>query len=134
MKPQDLEAKALAWLEAWNRHDLEAVIGHYSDYVVFTSPLLARFSGQSGRTLCGRSALRTAFAAVLARAPDLRLRLRHVLPGVNSVVLVYECGDGLLAAEVMEFDARGKVNRVTGHCTPRMARPAGVVGLTAAAR
>jgi hypothetical protein len=111
----DLEAKAASWLAAWNRHDLDAVLTHYADYCVHTSPLLARLAGLRCRTFCGRAALRAAFAAVLVRTPDLHFGLRHLLPGANSVVLVYESGDGQLVAEALEFNDRGQIARASGH-------------------
>jgi ketosteroid isomerase-like protein len=30
------------WLAAWNRHDVDAVLAHFHDDVVFTSPVAAR--------------------------------------------------------------------------------------------
>jgi ketosteroid isomerase-like protein len=37
------EAAAFAgqWVEDWNNHDVEAVLAHFTDDVVFTSPLAA---------------------------------------------------------------------------------------------
>jgi len=33
---------AAEWLDAWNAHDLDAILGHFSDDVIFTSPLAQR--------------------------------------------------------------------------------------------
>ena len=109
------DAFAAEWIAAWNRHDLDAILAHYTTDVVFTSPFAVRLTGDA--TVRGTDALRTYFATALTRFPDLHFRLRHALPGVNSVVLVYESVEGLLAAEAFEFDAAGKVCRVTCHYT-----------------
>lgn len=111
------DAFAVEWVAAWNRHDLDAILAHYADGVVFTSPFAARLTGDPAGTVRGKEALRAYFAA-LARFPDLRFRLRHALPGVGSLVIVYDSVEGLLAAEVFEFDPASKVNRMTCHYTP----------------
>ena len=110
------DAFAAEWITAWNRHDLDAILAHYTTDVVFTSPFAVRLTGDA--TVRGADALRAYFAAALTRFPDLHFRLRHALPGVNSVILVYESVGGLLAAEAFEFDAAGKVCRANCHYTP----------------
>lgn len=110
------ETFAADWVAAWNCHDLDAILAHYADGVEFTSPFAARLTG--GGTVRGKDALRAYFAAALAKFPNLHFRLRYTLPGVNSLVLVYDSVEGLLAAEAFEFDAGGKVTRVNCHYTP----------------
>ena len=110
------DAFAAEWIAAWNRHDLDAILWHYADDVVFTSPFAVRLTGDG--TVRGKDALRAYFAAALTRFPDLHFRLRHALRGGNSVVLVYDSVEGLLAAEAFEFDAGGKVCRVNCHYAP----------------
>lgn len=34
-----------AWVRAWNAHDVEAVLAHFHDDVVFSSPVAARLYG-----------------------------------------------------------------------------------------
>lgn len=110
------DAFAAEWIAAWNDHDLDAILSHYADEVVFRSPFAVRLTGDG--TVRGKDALRAYFAIALTKFPDLRFRLRHALPGVNSLVLVYESVEGLLAAEAFEFDSGGKVTRVNCHYTP----------------
>jgi hypothetical protein len=109
------ETFAADWVAAWNGRDLDAILGHYADGVVFTSPFAARLTGDG--TVRGKEALRAYFAAALAKFPNLHFRLRHALSGVNSLVLLYESVENLLAAELFEFDASGKVSRVRCHYT-----------------
>jgi hypothetical protein len=56
----DAVAFADGWVKAWNSHDLEKVLSHFADNVVFTSPVAAQFLDDSdgvirGRLRCGRT-------------------------------------------------------------------------------
>lgn len=42
MSTPDPRVFAEDWLAAWNRHDVDAVLAHFHDDVVFTSPVAAR--------------------------------------------------------------------------------------------
>ena len=111
------EALAEEWIAAWNAHDLDAILQHYADDVVFTSPFVARLLGAGQDTVRGKAALRDYFARALAAYPDLRFGLRAVLLGVDSLTLYYASVGGRLAAEVMLLDADGRVERVLAHYT-----------------
>jgi ketosteroid isomerase-like protein len=39
------------WVQAWNSHDVEAVLRHFHDDVVFTSPVAARLLPHARRRL-----------------------------------------------------------------------------------
>ena len=56
--------------------------------------------------------LLTYFTAALARYPTLTFQLRAVFRGVDSVTLLYESVNGLLAAETMILNERHEVSRV----------------------
>lgn len=45
------------WVAAWNAHDLERVLTHFADDVVFTSPVAARLLDGDG-VIRGKPALR----------------------------------------------------------------------------
>jgi ribosomal protein S18 acetylase RimI-like enzyme len=109
------DAFAADWIAAWNRHDLDAILSHYADEVVFASPFAMRLTGDG--TVRSKDALRAYFAAALTKFPYLQFRLRHTLAGVNGLVLLYDSVENLLAAEAFEFDADRKVCRVTCHYT-----------------
>jgi ketosteroid isomerase-like protein len=48
MPTPDPRSYADAWVRAWNAHDVEAVLAHFADDVVFTSPVAARVVPESG--------------------------------------------------------------------------------------
>jgi len=117
MRPPDVEQFATEWIEAWNRHDLDAILSHYADDVVFTSPFVVTLLGIPDGTVRGKAALRTYFAKGLAAYPALHFESMRVLSGVDSVVLYYRSVKDLTAAEVMAFDDRGLIVRVQAHYT-----------------
>jgi len=103
------------WLDAWNRHDLDAVLAHYADGVEFTSPFVVELTGHADGTLHGIEELRSYFARALDAFPELRFTAFRVALGVSSVTLCYRSVRDLQAAETMFFDGDGKVARVLAH-------------------
>ncbi|MDO8411363.1 MAG: nuclear transport factor 2 family protein [Phenylobacterium sp.] len=104
------EAFARAWIEAWNRHDLEAILSHYAEDVVFTSPAAAKITGDASGRVAGKAALAAYWGEALRRIPDLHFTLRSVLAGVDSVAIRYH--SSRTEAEVVEvvcFGADGLV-------------------------
>jgi mannose-6-phosphate isomerase-like protein (cupin superfamily) len=114
----DYAAHALTWIEAWNAHDLEAILSHYADDVELTSQFVAALTGRSDGTIRGKAALRDYFQRALEAYPDLRFQFVQLSTGVRSCVLEYRSVNRLRAAETLEFDARGKVRRVLAHYRP----------------
>ncbi len=103
------------WLDAWNRHDLDAILAHYDDAIVFCSPFVAKLAGEPSGVLRGRDRLRDYFAQALKKYPDLRFTEMRALAGVESITLTYRSVTGLYAAEVMALGAAGRVVRVDAH-------------------
>jgi len=94
------EAFARAWIEAWNQHDLTAILSHYAEDIVFTSPAAARITGDVSGRVVGKAALAAYWGEALRRVPDLRFTLRSVLAGVDSVAIRYH--SSRTDAEVVE--------------------------------
>jgi len=103
------------WVEAWNSHQIEAILSHYAQDVEFTSPFVVRLLNEPSGTLHGFEALRSYFLKGLELYPDLRFELIQVLEGVNSVTLYYHSVKNLMAAEVMVLNEKGKISRVLAH-------------------
>ena len=99
------------WCEAWNRRDLEAILSHYTDDVVLTSPMVVQRLGRPDGTVHGKAELRDYFARGL-RASGLRFQLQDVLLGVEGMAVVYRRETGALVTDVVELDAAGKGRRV----------------------
>ena len=108
-----MRAFANEWIEAWNSHDLERILSHYSEEVVVISPIAKRLTGKA--EIVGKAALRAYFAKGLESYPDLHFTLRGVFEGEGSVILCYENQAGTKAAECMVFDDAGKVVKMGAH-------------------
>ncbi len=102
------EAFARAWIEAWNQHDLEAILSHYAEDIVFTSPAAARITGDASGRVAGKAALAAYWGEALRRVPDLRFTLHSVLAGVDSVAIRYHSSrTDAEVVEVVRFGADG---------------------------
>jgi len=97
------EKFAAAWREAWNSHDLDAILAHYTDDVVFTSPAAQRLVGGDG-VLRGKDALREYWRNGLELIPDLHFEVEAVYAGVDTLVINYRNQVGNLVCEVLHFD------------------------------
>jgi hypothetical protein len=106
---------AECWISAWNSHDLEAILSHYDDEVVLTSPVAARILNDPSGKVAGKEALRIYFQKGLEAYPNLSFQLLDVLKGLSSVVLYYVNHANTKTAEFMEFDESGKVVRVVAN-------------------
>lgn len=101
---------AESWIDAWNAHDLDAVLAHYRDDFEFSSPLISQFAGEATGRLKGKEAVRAYWQMGLSRLPDLHFELVDVLAGIDGLLILYRGHRGL-SAEVFEFDANGHVRR-----------------------
>jgi ketosteroid isomerase-like protein len=113
----DFTGHAREWLAAWNAHDLERILAHYSEDVDLTSPFVPKLMGQGESSVRGKTALRDYFARGLKAYPTLRFDFIRLYPGVRSCVLEYRRENGMRTAELMEFDEQSKVQRVLAHYT-----------------
>ena len=113
MVTKDVASKlAEEWIEAWNAHDLDRILEHYTEDIVLTSPVAVERLNDATGTVRGKAALRDYFRGGLEANPKLRFELRDVMWGVTSVVLYYKNQRGSMTAEVMELASDGKVMRV----------------------
>ena len=104
MSTPDPQSFAEAWVQAWNRHDVETVLAHFHDDVVFSSPVAERVSPGSGGVVRGKDALRAYWNAALALLPDLRFEVLGVYRGQHTLVINYRNERGGLVNEVLIFD------------------------------
>ena len=105
---------AADWIAAWNAHDLDRVLSHYTDDFEMSSPIITKVANEPSGTLRGKAAVGAYWAKALQMLPDLHFELITTLLGVNSITLYYMGARGL-AAEVFYFDTNGKVHRAAAH-------------------
>ncbi|HEY1622365.1 MAG TPA: nuclear transport factor 2 family protein [Streptosporangiaceae bacterium] len=99
------EAQAFAeqWVKDWNAHDVEALLGHFTDDVVFTSPVAIRVLGGDG-VLRGKQALRTYWSEGVRLIPDLRFEILALYAGISTLVINYRNQAGRVVSEVLIFE------------------------------
>jgi ribosomal protein S18 acetylase RimI-like enzyme/ketosteroid isomerase-like protein len=114
MGPEEARLFAQLWAAAWNRHDIDAVLAHFDDNIVFTSPVAARLSPEGNGTVRGKAALRAYWQNALSRHLDLHFEVLSVYIGVDTLVINFCNQAGGVANEVLRF-AQGRV--VEGHGT-----------------
>ncbi|MBI2782496.1 MAG: nuclear transport factor 2 family protein [Gammaproteobacteria bacterium] len=105
---------AADWIAAWNAHDLDRILAHYSDDFEMSSPVIVQIAGEPSGRLKGKAAVGAYWAQALALIPELHFELVTTLLGVDSVTLYYKGARGL-AAEVFFFDPERKVARACAH-------------------
>ena len=104
------------WVDAWNAHDLPAILSHYTEDFQMSSPYIVELANEPSGTLNGKAAVAAYWSTALARMPTLHFELISVLAGVDSVTLYYRGVRGL-AAEVFFFNEKGLVCRACAHYT-----------------
>lgn len=97
------------WIAAWNAGDIESVLAHYADGIVFLSPVAERVTG-NGRVV-GFAALRDYWQRAMALNTDLHFDFDAVLPGTDCLTILYRNHRAQRVAETVEFNAAGKVIR-----------------------
>ena len=112
---QAAQSFARQWIDAWNRHDLTAVMALYSEEIRFYSPYIIKLEMNAEGVITDRNELEKYFGKALGIYTDLHFELREVLSGANSVILYYKSVNNRMAAEMMELDDSGKISLVKAH-------------------
>ena len=112
MTRENVEAFANRWAEAWNRRAVEAVLEHFHEDVVFTSPTALAVVGSP--VVRGKAALREYWAAALARVGSLLFTVDHVLwdSARRELAIIYTSdidGRSKRVSENLTFDEDGRV-------------------------
>ena len=92
------------WLAGWNAHDLDALLAHFTDDVVFTSPVAVRVIAGSDGVIRGKAALRQYWSQGLRLIPDLHFEMINAYVGVDTLVINHRNQRGGLVCEVLTFD------------------------------
>ncbi|MDA1098046.1 MAG: nuclear transport factor 2 family protein [Proteobacteria bacterium] len=114
----EAERIAADWIDAWNAHDLDRVMAHYADDLVFVSPLIVARTGRKDGTIRSKSELADYFAASLGPGSLLRFELIAVCAGVSSISLHYQNHRQEDVVETKVLDADGRAVQVFVHHRP----------------
>lgn len=116
--PADLTAWQ-SWLDAWNRHDLGAILEHYAEDVTFTSRAVVELGIDRSGSITGKAALRHVFAVGLQADPELRFVPLQAFAGVGEHALHYIGFRRRSVIEIHAMDARGKIYIARAYHGPR---------------
>jgi ketosteroid isomerase-like protein len=101
---------AAEWIAAWNAHDLERILSHYSDDFEMQSPLIIDRMGVSSGILKGKEAIRPYWQKGLDARPPLQFMLRDMLVGIDTIAIYYlSITRNKMVAEFLRFNDRGQV-------------------------
>ncbi len=114
----DAVAFAQQWVDAWNAHDVESLLQHFDDDVVFTSPVAAKLLPETAGIIRGKPALRDYWTKALHHIANLHFVVESVYEGIDTIVIAYRNQDGGLVSEVHRF-SDGLV--IEGHGTYHVA-------------
>lgn len=105
------ETFARDWLLAWNDRDIERILAHYSEEIIFHSPRIARVMGNDAASVFGKKALREYWTQALSLAPQLYFEMEDILVGSDAMTILYTNHREERVAETFIFDPAGKVAR-----------------------
>jgi hypothetical protein len=112
MTRDEAQAFAEAWAAAWNGRDMEHVLVHFDEDVVFTSPTALAVVGTA--TVSGKPALRAYWTAALQKITSLRFTVDRVVwdPASLELAIIYVAeinGSARRVSENLRFGANGLV-------------------------
>ena len=114
MTEEQARSFAEQWAERWNRRDVDAVLAHFADDVVFTSPVALAVTGSA--TIRGKQLLGTYWRSALERHHSLRFTLQRTLwdPAKSELAIIYDRdvnGRRERGIEVLTFGADRQIVR-----------------------
>ena len=106
----DARAFADCWISEWNRKDVEAMLDHFSENVIFTSPRAKGIVGSSSAK--GKSSLREYWTKAIDRIQAIHFTLDYVISQGDRMSIVYIAeidGRRMRCVEFMVFGDDGLV-------------------------
>jgi len=99
------------WIANWNRHDIEAVLTHFTDDAQFISPVANNVVGRP--VVRNKEELRAYWQTAMTRVTALEFKLDHASWDEHrrELTVVYQArlnGECKRACEIMEFDSSGR--------------------------
>ena len=115
MEVHDQQQWTHEWFDAWNSHDLDRILSHYTEDAEMISPMIQKLMSEPSGRLSGQAALRTYWGKALALVPDLHFEPVSVCWGVGSVVLTYRGVAGRTVSEVLTLNPAHRIARAHAH-------------------
>ena len=114
MTSQQATEFAERWANLWNKRDVEGVLAHFADDVVFSSPVALKVTGNA--RVEGKNALRAYWTQALKGHPMLHFTVVRTLcdSASNTVAIIYDRdinGQHDRAVEILTFGTSGTIER-----------------------
>ncbi|MFN8734127.1 MAG: nuclear transport factor 2 family protein [Hyphomonadaceae bacterium] len=100
---------AAAWIADRNAHDVEKILAHYAQDVVFHSPKVAIRTKDAKTFFTGREELRPYFSFAFQIRPQLQFTLLNICQDKQGLALIYQDETGATATELMDLNEQGQV-------------------------
>ena len=107
----DSRAFAERWVSEWNRKDVETMLTHFSDDVIFASPRAEAIVGSS--RVEGKTKLREYWTRAISRVQTIHFALDHVISDGDRLGIVYVAeidGKRVRAVEFLKFGDDGLIH------------------------
>ena len=105
---------ALTWIEAFNEHSLEKLLGLYAEDAAHYSPKLKLRQPETNGWISGKSTLRSWWSDAFTRLPSLQYKLKNLVADDRQVIMEYQRkvnGEpDIMVAEVLEIE-NGLISR-----------------------
>lgn len=99
---------ALTWINAFNEHDLEKLLGLYSEDAVHFSPKLKVKHPETNGRIAGKPLLRSWWADAFSRIPSLQYQLENLIINDSQVLMEYlrkaAAEPDMMIAEILEVE------------------------------
>ena len=106
---------AQKWIDAWNNHDLDAIMDFYSDSINHITPKLTMLFGAASNIIQDKKELRDYFEAALKRSPELHFSFQEVFSGTDSLVIVFHSTTGICVAVTLVLNKDMKITQYMAH-------------------
>jgi len=112
MTDEFVEHFAEEWVAAWNSHDLERILSHYTEDFTIVSPMALKIKPETNGVVAGKTQVREYWEQGLKLIPDLHFELIDVLTGINGITIYYRnTATGRKTTEVMFLNNEQKVEK-----------------------
>ena len=107
------------WISAWNAHDLDKILSHYTDDFTMESPLALQRMPETGGVVKGKEAVRVYWKMGLELIPDLFFEVIEVFIGVNGLSIYYlNRATGKKVTEEFFLNEQGKAYKAFAYYCP----------------
>lgn len=107
---------AAEWIDAWNAHDLDRILSHYTHDFEMRSPIIVERMGVSSGSLKGKQSVADYWAPALTASSQLKFVLHDVLVGTDAITLYYyNVTRGRMVAEILTLNDQRQVVSGSAH-------------------